>query len=231
MLTVSIHQPGYLPWLGYFEKIARSDMHVFFDDVQFEKNSFDNRNKVLAAGGDLWLTVPVITKGRFGVTLNEVEIDSHAPWRKKHWKTIESNYSKTPYFRDHAGFFESIYLKNWTRLIDLNMEIIQYLLAELGIKTAYKFSSAINKEGKKSDLVLNLCQTLGASTYLSGALGRNYLNLEQFREKNIAVVFQDYQHPVYAQKSKTFLPYMSVIDLLFNEGKRSLDVILGNRGA
>lgn len=223
---VSIHQPGYLPWLGYFEKIARSDIHVFFDDVQFEKNSFDNRNKILTAQGELWLTVPVLSKGHLDTRLSDIEIDTRAPWAKKHWKTITMNYSKCPYFSEHASFFEQIYNRDWKNLLALNIEITTYLLKALGISTKLVYSSKLQKDGKKSDLVLSICKNLGAGTYLSGTFGKDYLELEKFQAANIQVLFQDYEHPVYKQHFEGFVPYMSVIDLLFNEGKNSLDILM-----
>ncbi len=226
MSTVSIHQPGYLPWLGYFEKIARADVHVFLDDVQYEKNSFDNRNKIRNAEGGVWLTVPVSSKGKFGSNpLNELEISNQTDWNKKHWKSIHLNYFKARHFTEHAPFFEQVYNRRWEKLIDLNLEITQYVLKVLGIQTKTVFASKIQKEGKKSDLVLSLCKTLGASTYISGTFGKDYLELEKFQKEGIQVVFQDYEHPVYNQNFPGFTPYMSIIDLLFNEGPRSLDIL------
>ena len=228
MTCVSIHQPGYIPWLGYFEKIARSDIHVFLDDVQFEKNSFDNRNKIRTREGPIWLTVPVMTKGRFGSNrLMDVEIDNHSGWNKKHWKGLETNYAKAPFFRNHAPFFEAVYAKEWRLLKDLNMEITVYLLQALGIRTRTVFSSQTERKGKKSDLVLDLCKNLGATTYLSGILGKDYLALDKFQQANIRVLFQEYEHPVYHQQFPGFVPNMSVLDLLFNEGPRSLEILLG----
>lgn len=227
MKTISIHQPGYLPWLGYFEKIARADVHVFLDDVQFEKNSFDNRNRIRNSQGWLWLTVPVLTKGRFGENiLKEVEIDNHSRWAQKHWKSILMNYGKTPYFRAHADFFEQVYSKPWTKLLDLNLEIISYLLKTFHIETPLVYSSQIQKTGKKSDLVLGLCKQFKADVYLSGALGKDYLDMESFRKEDIRVIFQDYAHPLYRQPFSEFISHLSALDLVFNEGRRSLEILL-----
>ena len=232
MTTVSIHQPGYLPWLGYLERIARSDAHVFFDDVQFDKNSFDNRNKIRTAEGSTWLSVPVLTKGKFGENqLREAGIDNHSGWPKKHWKSICFSYQKAPFFKDYAGFFENVYTKTWDKLLDLNLEIITGVFGFLGIKTQVIFSSSLEKTAKKSDLVLEICKKLNAGTYLSGALGRNYLELPKFEEAGIKVIFQDYQHPVYTQRYAGFQPFMSVIDLLFNEGPKSYDILMNQSTA
>lgn len=227
MTTVSIHQPGYLPWLGYFEKIARSDIHVFLDDVQFEKNSFDNRNKIRTAQEGIWLTVPVSSSGKFGENrLNQVAIVNQTDWNKKHWKTIHLNYFKARHFKEHAEFFESIYSKPWLKLVELNLEITKYVLTALGIRTQCVYASQIEKDGKKSDLVLSICKNLKADKYVSGTFGKDYLELDKFKDANIEVVFQDYEHPSYNQNFPGFIPYMSVIDLLFNEGPRSLDILM-----
>lgn len=230
-MIVSIHQPGYLPWLGYFHKIALSNIHVFLDNVQFEKNYVDNRNKIKTAQGWVWLTVPVLTKGRSdSLLLNTIEIDNKVDWRKKHWQSILQNYRKAPYFQHYADFFEHVYQKDWKRLIELNQTIIRYLLQGLGIQTEIVSASCLSVKGEKSDLVLNLCQGLQASTYISGIMGKDYLQEDRFTEANINIVYQDYHHPVYQQLYGQFEPYMSIIDLLFNCGPESLEIMMkGNR--
>jgi hypothetical protein len=168
-MMVSIHQPAYLPWLGYFARIAASDVHVVLDHVQFEKNSFINRNRVRAAQGACWLTVPVQTKGRFGrLPISAVRIDNSRDWRKQHWRTLAQSYSRSPHFAEHAAFFERIYARRWERLIDLCTEINAYLLRALHIDTPLRQASSLGASGVKDDLVLALCRACGATTYLSG---------------------------------------------------------------
>lgn len=225
-MIVSIHQPGYLPWLGYFHKVALSNIHVFLDTVQFEKNYVDNRNKIKTSQGWSWLTVPVLTKGRFdSLILNTLEIDNKIDWRKKHWQSILQNYRKALFFHQHSGFFENIYQQEWNKLIELNQVIIRYLLEQLGIKSDIVMASCLQAAGEKSELVLNICKELNAETYISGSMGKGYLDEDRFNEANIKIIYQDYQHPVYQQLYGEFQPYMSVIDLLFNHGEKSRDII------
>jgi len=225
-MIVSINQPAYLPWLGYFHRIAVSDLHIVLDSVQLEKNSFTNRNKVRTADGWCWLTVPIKTSGLFGaLAIDTVEIDDRADWQKKHWNTIRQNYGKARYFADHASFFEELYQRRWTRLSDLCQAMTGYLLKAFGIRTPCFASSQMEAGGAKDELVLNLCREVGATTYLSGALGRNYLRERLFREAGIEVCYQDYVHPVYPQRGTPFLPYMAAIDLLFHCGPRSLEIL------
>ena len=178
-MIVSINQPAYLPWLGYFHRIAVSDLHIVLDHVQFEKNSFTNRNKLRTPDGWSWLTVPVKTKGKFGdLSIRSLEINNSVKWHTKHWKTICQSYSKTRHFQDHAQFFESIYLREWPRLSDLCACLTGYLLRSLGITTPIFYSSDMDVVGNKDELVLQLCQTFGATTYLSGSVGRDYIREE-----------------------------------------------------
>lgn len=227
-MIVSINQPAYLPWLGYFHRIAVSDHHVVLDHVQFEKNSFTNRNKVRTASGWNWLTVPVKTKGSFGdLGISQLEINNQTNWARKHWATMQQNYAKAPFFKKHADFFESVYQQEWSKLNDLCRTLTDYLLMAFDIKTPLSYSSALNPVGAKDDLVLNLCQEYEATTYLSGSLGRQYLDGGKFKQAGIEIVYQDYHHPSYPQVyDDAFEPYMGAIDLLFNCGPESLRVLL-----
>jgi hypothetical protein len=225
-MIVSINQPAYLPWLGYFERIAASDLHIVLDHVQFEKNSFTNRNKIKTAQGASWLTVPVRTKGRFGeLAIRSLEIDNATDWRAKHWKTLEQSYRRAPHFDEHAAFFEQVYRREWRLLHELLEETNGYLLRALGIATPLRSSSAMDPRGAKDELVLELCRKAGAKAYLSGALGRDYLHEEIFQQAGIRVTYQDYRHPQYPQLHGDFIPQLSVVDLLFNCGGRSLQVL------
>jgi len=226
-MIVSINQPAYLPWLGYFHRIALSDTHVILDHVQFEKNSFINRNKIRAKEGWVLLTVPVETKGKFGsLPIHEVEIARNINWQKKHLTSIILNYRKAPFFNEYFPFLESVYSKKWNKLSQLLNEINLYLLKCLGINKKILYSSQLNVADRKSDLVLNICRQLEATTYFSGSLGRNYLQREKFDQHKISILFQDYQHPVYEQVYQGFEPFMSIIDLLFNHGKKSLEILI-----
>lgn len=228
-MIVSINQPAYLPWLGYFHRIAVSDIHVILDDVQFEKNSFTNRNKLRTVQGWMRLTVPVLTSGMFGQTIDEVEINNHENWRHKHLRSIQVNYSKAPFFEEQIPFFEGMYSRQWDRLLALIDFGIDYLLEQLGIKTRIVRSSSLDVRGKKSDLVLEICQILAGDIYLSGELGRNYLKEEDFHKSGIEIAYQDYNHPTYTQCYEPFESHLSVIDLLFNHGPKSLDILMSGQ--
>ena len=229
-MIVSINQPAYLPWLGYFHRIAMSDAHIVLDSVQFEKNSFTNRNKVRTAQGYSWLTVPVKTAGKFGaLAILNVEIANERRWAEKHWATLQLNYGKAPYFQEHAAFFEDIYRRSWLKLHDLCRTITSYFLTAFDIRTPIHFSSQMTALGKKDELVLNLCRETGAKVYLSGPLGRDYLREDLFTEQGISVRYHDYYHPTYKQVYSGFEPYMSALDLLFNAGPRSREILMANQ--
>lgn len=225
-MIVSINQPAYMPWLGYFHRIAVSDLHIVLDHVQFEKNSFTNRNKIRTSEGWCWLTVPLKTGGRFGdLAISQVEISNERRWAAKHWNSIRLNYSKAAYFREHAEFFESVFSRSWERLNPLVAEITTYLLKAFGIKSRILFSSQLGAVGHKSELVLELCRKVGATTYLSGALGAQYLDEAAFQQAEVPVFYQEYHHPTYKQVHPGFEPFMAAIDLLFNYGPDSLDIL------
>lgn len=226
-MIVSINQPAYLPWLGYFQRIAVSDLHIVLDHVQFEKNSFVNRNKIRSKEAPVWLTVPVSTKGKFGeLSIAGLEFAPNQPWQKKHWAGIKQNYGKAPHFARYAPAYEALYAQEWPSFAPMVMAFLRQHLDDLGIITPLRCSSEMVIEGTKSDLVLNICRATGAMTYLSGALGRNYLDEASFRHAGISVEYQNYQHPVYAQTWPGFEPYMCVLDLLFLHGPASRDILL-----
>ncbi len=223
-MIVSIHQPQYLPWLGYFDKIEKSDIFVFLDNVQFKKNEWQNRNRIKTAEGWQWLTLPVIHK--FMQKISEVEINNTVWWGKKHLNALITNYSKAPFFKDYLGFFEQTSAQDWNYLVDINIHIIQYLAKALGIlnKNLVKASKYKTREGPTERLV-DICKQVGGDVYLSGKDGAKYLNLEEFGKEGVKVIFQDYKHPHYPQLYENFEPYMSVIDLLFNCGPESLSIL------
>lgn len=218
-MIVSINQPAYLPWLGAFDRIAASDLHIVLDHVQFEKNSFVNRNKIRTAKGWTWLTVPVETSGQFGhLAIDALRIAADPRWARKHWLSIEQNYAAAPHFAAHRAAFAELYARPWERLIDLIEAINSYLMQAFVISTRLVRSSTLGATASKSELVLELCRHAGATTYLSGPLGRDYLDLQSFAAAGIDVVFHDYRHPVYAQAHPGFEPGMAAIDLLFMQG-------------
>lgn len=227
-MICAIHQPQYLPWLGYFDKMRRSDVFVLLDDVQYKKNEWQNRNKIKTPQGWQWLTVPV--HHTFGEKINEVLINNATNWGKKHLHALVVNYSGAFYSKDYKDFFEGVYNKQWKYLCELNIYLIKKLSAFLGIKTRLIKSSELQVEGQKTERLVHICKKLKADTYLSGKGAREYLELNLFKSKNIKVIFQDFKHPVYPQMrwrnfGDNFQPNMSVIDLLFNCGKESLKIL------
>lgn len=226
-MIVSINQPAYLPWLGYFERIATSDLHVVLDHVQFEKNSFTNRNRVRTKEGAAWLTVPVATSGRFGdLAIRGLRFAAGDPWRKKHWATLRMNYARAPFFAAYAPAYEALYAREWSDFGEMSRAFLAQHLHDLGIATPLRYSSELGVGGAKGELVLNLCRATGADTYLSGPLGRDYLDPAAFADAGIALRFQDYAHPTYTQVWPGFEPRLGVLDLLFNHGPRSLEILL-----
>jgi len=226
-MIVSIHQPAYLPWLGYFHKIAASDTFVLLDTTQYEKNSFINRNKIKTLDGGCFLTIPISTSGKFkNNALTDTQILG-SNWKKKHWKSIQFNYKNAPYFSDYESDIKQFYDAGWSHITDLSYKMLKYFLKQLKIDTDIVRASNLDYPiSYKTELVLNICKSLGASYYISGALGQNYLEISRFKKEGIKLLFQEYKHPIYNQLFGDFEPYMSILDLLFNEGPNSRDIIL-----
>ena len=219
--VVAIHQPNYLPWLGYFHKIYCSDTFVFLDSVQFPKGQLVNKNRIKTANGELLLTVPVLTKKRFGQNINEVRIDNHINWRKKHWKSILLNYKNALFFQDHSKFFETVYERNWSILSDLNIYLIENITKLMGMKCEFARSSEMDVSGEGTELIINICKAVGGNTYLSGTGAREYMKEAMLTENGLNLRYQEFKHPRYRQLFGDFLPNISIIDLMFNEGPNS----------
>lgn len=229
-MIVSIHQPNFIPWAGYFYKIIQSDIFVLLDDVQFTKNSYQNRNRIKTARGAAWLTVPVLTKGHFQELMNEILINNDVEWRKKHWRTIVENYNRSPYLALYREYFADLYSQEWISLVDLNEAIIRHLATELGLETEIIKSSQLDVKGSGTERLIRICQALGGDTYLSGHGGKKYLDERLFGEEEIDLTYYDFAPPVYPQGYGHFIPGLSIIDLIFNCGEKSLDIILGGKG-
>lgn len=215
-MTVSIHQPAHLPWLGYFDKIAKSDFHIFFDDAEYSKNNLFNRNKIKTPRGELWLTIPV--KYKSDLPICKTLIDNSADWKKNHWKTIKINYSKAPFFENYSDFFEKFYLQNWKYLSDFTIAMNKVISELLGIKVKFVKSSELKAGGKKNEKLINLCKAVGADVYLSGQGAKTYMDEELFLKNNIKINYQKFSHPEYKQLWGKFMPNLSIIDFLFNCG-------------
>ncbi|HPF47785.1 MAG TPA: WbqC family protein [Emcibacteraceae bacterium] len=223
-MIVSIGQPAYLPWPGFFDRILKSNLFISLDHVQFERRGFTKRNKIKTAQGPSWLAVPVQTKGKYkDCPISQLEIENSTDWSHKHLRTIVSSYGKAPYFNQYSGYFKDVYQREWNLLNDLITETNYFLRKELKIHTEIITSTELKPVETKSNLILELCQKVGATTYLSGPLGRDYLDVDAFHQAGIEVLYHDYQCPQYPQLFGDFEPYMSVIDMLFNCGAESHD--------
>lgn len=225
-MIVTIHQPEHLPWLGFIDKMRRADVFVLLDTTQFAKDDFQNRNRIKTRNGPTWLTVPVFKRGRSEQSIADVEICNQRNWRNRCWSLIVQNYGDAPYFNIYASFFESLYERRWLNLFALNGFVIEYLRDQFGLDTEIVKASDLGVYVKgPTEVNLTIAERAGADIYLSGKHGRDYLDETQFAERGIAVRYQDFRHPVYPQLWGDFVPRMSSIDLLFNCGSQSLEVI------
>jgi hypothetical protein len=222
-MIIAIHQPQYLPWLGYIDKIDRADIFVLLDTVQYKKNDWINRNKIKTAEGSQWLTVPV--SYNHPETINNVKIDNKTGWGKKHLNALITNYSKADHFGEHLDFFKDLYSKEWEYLVKLNIAIIYYLIKAFDIRTEVVLSSDFELNEEPTERLIDICKQLKGDTYLAGSHGQHYMNTIRFSEENIEVLFQDFEHPEYNQLFGDFLPNMSSIDLLFNHSSRGIEII------
>jgi len=218
---IAIHQPNFLPWLGYFYKIYKSDIFVFLDNVQFTKNSCQNRVKIKSSQGSIWLTEPVLHN--FGQLTNEVKLNNKERWIDKHLKTLEMNYKRAKYFKEIYNLLAEIYLsKDWKYMSELNITFIESISNYLGIKRKFLLASSLNVSGNSTDLLIEIIKKVGGGIYLSGKGGMKYQDEEKFSQNNIKLVYSDFKHPVYPQLWGEFIEGLSIIDLLFNCGKDSI---------
>lgn len=217
-MIVGVHQPNYLPYLGFFDKMKKSDIFIIYDDAQFNKSDFQHRNRIRIHNGSKWLTVPVEKKH---VPINEVHILNNTmiknlKWNKHHLMQIHDNYKKAVCFDDYFDDLSDIYNDECGFLIDLNMKLITFLNKSFNIDTNIVYSSAFPSTSLSTQRLIELVQSVNGDTYLSGPAGKNYLDLEMFDVYGIEVIYQDFEHPVYNQQYEDFVANMSAIDALFN---------------
>lgn len=217
-MRCAIMQPTYLPWIGYFQLLASVDLFIFLDDVQFAKRSWQQRNRIILNGKEHYLTIPVLTKGKRSQTILETQIDDSQDWRNKHANSIKHAYSKHPNGQQLLTSCNEFLHVPTANLADQNIRIIEYISQRLGYATTFRRSSELPVGGVKSDYLLKLCTYFGATTYLSAAGSKEYIEEEQiFTASDVRVEYQNYIPLEYPQKnSSTFIPYMSIIDLLAN---------------
>lgn len=224
------HQPTYLPWLGLFNKISNAQKYIYFDSVQYLPKEWMNRNIIKGLDGKkIYLTVPVKKKNFLKKKAYEIEINNDLPWKRKHIKTLELNYKNTKYFEIYINEFKSIYEMDWKYLSELNLSFLKLILKILNIEIEIVKLSNLKISEKKSDLIISLCKYFSANKFIFGEKGKNYAIVSDFKKNNIEPIFQKYIHPEYKQTGNDFISHLSVVDLIFNYGDKSLKIINNNQ--
>ena len=220
-------QPTFLPWLGYFKLINSVDIFVFLNDVQFNKRSWQQRNKILFNNNIHYLTVPILSKGKFSQNINEVYIDKATKWRDKHIKTIELSYKRKKYFSEIFKILVDVYNQDDDYLSSLNVRFIKSILSYLHIDTKIIFSSDLKSNGKKDEKIISILKEINIKEYLSPLGSKTYIgNGQKFINNKINLKYLDFIHPVYSQdKNNKFIDNLSIIDALFNIGKSVKNLI------
>lgn len=219
MKKIAILQSNYIPWKGYFDLINMVDEFVLYDDMQYTRRDWRNRNKIKTANGLLWLSIPVEVKGKYFQTIKETKINE-ADWAKKHWQTILHNYAKTNYFKEYKDIFENLYLTcDEEYLSEINYKFITTINQILGIQTKIRWSSEFELFDGQTEKLLGICKQCNADIYLSGPAARDYFDEELANKENIKVEWMDYSgYPEYSQLFAPFEHGVSILDLIFNEG-------------
>ena len=226
-MKLAIHQANYFPYPGFFHKINQADVFVIQDDVKFV-NRTTNRNKIISSSEYTWINVP-ITKGHKSLPIMDVKINNEIPWGKINLKKICAGYNKAKFFHLYKDYFENLYKKEWNNIFDLNFETIKQVLRWLDIKVEIVIESELRVSGQPTERLVKVCKKLGADTYISGIGGKRYLDEKLFEKNEITLKYQNYDPITYAQHiSKSFIPNLSIIDLLFNEGTDRSQEILKN---
>ena len=234
-MITTIHQPEHLPWLGYFNKMAKAEKYVILDNVPFRKNYVQNRNRILGTNGVQWLGVPVLTEGHIEGTIKTTRIanELQPKWKDKYLKTIEYSYKKHPFYEEVFSDIYSVINNEWEYISDLNVELFKLFAKNMDIQPEFVFASDLDVCGNKSDLILDICKKTNTDTYIAGPSGRKYLDIQSFKDAGIEVVYNDYTHPEYAQrKVPEFVSHLSSIDLFMNQGyNKAYEIIMqGNEG-
>lgn len=234
-MIVAAHQPNFIPWIGYFDKMRKADLFIVVDHVQMERQSYQNRVRIKTGEGDRWITVPVIQESR-SERIMDKRIDNSRSgrfrWSRKMFLTLKYAYQSAPYFRDYEAGLAEIFEAQWERLSDLNGRLIEFCREALDIRTPMVASSTMSVTGARSDMVLNMCREAGATAYLAGdGASRGYLDVDAFERAGIRVIWQEFEHPRYVQHPScgVFIPNLSAVDMLFNCGPRSAETLRGER--
>lgn len=224
-MLVTIHQPEFLPWLGFFDKMDMADLFVLLDNVQYCHGYFQNRNRIRGARSGIWVTIPVLHSHCENRVISAMQIDNSKNWKRKIICSIECCYSRSPFFDDYFKGLIRCFESRSSYLKDLNVCLIQYIAESFGINKKIILASDLEVGGKGSQLIRDICLKTGADIYLSGVSGSDYLDAGDFEDHGIELRYQQFFHPIYRQVYEPFIPCMSAIDLLFNYGESSLDII------
>jgi len=226
-VKVAIHQPQYLPWLGYFDKLDSADVFILLDTVQFKKHEWQNRNRIRTSDGWQWLTVPIID--RFPERIDCVEINTRTDWQRKHCQALRLHYGRAPFWDPLGPQLVALLEGPCVRLRELNVAVTDLLCRQLGIKTPRILASRLSAQEDPTDRLIDLCRAAGGTAYLAGQSGPAYMDVGRFAKAGIDVQVQAYTHPQYPQRYQPFVSHLAVIDLLFNCGPESLDVLRSGR--
>lgn len=222
--TVVIHQPDFIPYLGFFHRLLSADLFMILDDVQFLRRGWHHRDMIKTKDGEKWITLG-IKKAPQNTKINEIYLNNEN-WQKQHLNVIKQNYIKAEYFEEIYPFIEKLYNQKYKMMIDINLASIKMLLELFDISIQINFSSKFRVETKSNQLLADLLLKTDATHYLSGVGAKDYFDKIPFEKANIEVIWQDFKHPVYPQINGEFIPYLSSIDLLFNCGIRKSQEIL-----
>lgn len=226
-MKIAIHQPNYLPWIGFFDKLDQVDQFVLLDKAFHSKSGYLNRNKIKTPQGTLVLTVPLKNKGK---PINEIQIANDSNWQMRHWKIIEANYKKCPFWGAYKDGFEQLYQEEWASISTLNIALIKHINALLNITTKLLLESDFQIDfGSGNTRNVNITSHLNGDVYLSGTGARVYNDISEFNDHHIALVYQDFKHPKYPQRWGEFQPNLSIIDMLFNCGPETIEIIRKQR--
>jgi hypothetical protein len=226
-VIAAIHQPHFMPWLGYFDKMDRVGCFVLLDSVQYKKNEWQNRNRIKTAQGAQWLTVPV--HYHFPASIVDVAVNPTDHWRHRHLQALRTNYSRAPYWDAYAAALEEVYAGEWQGLSQVNQASIHWLRDRLGVETPLRLASQMELSGEPTQRLVDICRSVGADAYLSGPDGRKYLDLECFARAGIEVAYHEYEHPAYPQLFGEFVSHLSTLDLVLNCGPDSLAILRRGR--
>lgn len=218
--TVVIHQPDFVPYIGFFHRFLQADLFIALDHVQFVNGSsraWTHRDKIKTAQGEKWLTVSA-KKAPRDTAINQIELSNGTDWRQDNLRLLEQNYRSAPFFDALMPEIERLYAAPNHSLRDFNIASIEMLMDMLDVRLPWVYSSSLNPEGAKNELLVDLLKKVSATHYLSGVGARDYFEAKPFADAGIEVVWQDFVHPVYSQQFGDFLPYLSSLDLLFNHG-------------